>query len=279
MKSKRASSPITTSAISSLASASGRTLFDAQDGQTIEESGQGLVPASRSPQPGRGKERQTSGISGQRGSVSSRSAALTRSLANKLAEEAGRLGSTMFALTWIEQTTSRGYLVCRLAASARRISERGCSSWPTPMSTDDQRGQRSRDGKRGASPVELMAGWRSPRMNDYKGGVTGESGSQRDPANYFLADQVSMLTPWATPKASDGSGGRTTMTDGGGNAHLDIQARSTASGETPNGSPVEMGRRGQLNPELPRWLMGLPREWDDCAATATPSSRRSQKRS
>src|SRR5690606_28095840 len=30
---------------------------------------------------------------------------------------------------------------------------------------------------------------------------------------------------WATPKASDGTGGRTTATEGGGNVHLDRQAR------------------------------------------------------
>lgn len=34
---------------------------------------------------------------------------------------------------------------------------------------------------------------------------------------------------WATPKASDGQGGRTTETKGGGNAHIDRQARAWAT--------------------------------------------------
>jgi hypothetical protein len=46
-----------------------------------------------------------------------------------------------------------------------------------------------------------------------------------------------------------------------------------ASGPLPTGSPAATGSIGQLNPAHSRWLMGYPREWDDCAVTAMQSSR------
>lgn len=53
--------------------------------------------------------------------------------------------------------------------------------------------------------------------------------------------------------------------------------RLTSSGETRTGSFAEMPSGGQLNPAHSRWIMGYPPEWDACAVTAMPSSRKSRK--
>jgi hypothetical protein len=88
-----------------------------------------------------------------------------------------------------------------------------------------------------------LAGWRSPRSNDWKGGVTGAKGSKRAATDYFLPDQVNQLIP----------------------------------GAMPGGLPVSTEKRGALNPALSRWLMGFPPEHLSCAPTATRSSRKSPR--
>jgi hypothetical protein len=57
---------------------------------------------------------------------------------------------------------------------------------------------------------------------------------------------------------------------------LDVAAQ-LAFGRTVIGSPAATVKPGQLNPAHSRWLMGLPPEWDVCAPTVMPSSRKSRK--
>lgn len=173
------------------------------------------------------------------------------------------------------------------------------AAWPTPTAALADKGVRSEAGaiieaSRAKGPdlaaVCALAGWNTPTVVDAKGrDYVYPSGNHDKP--YLTLPGEAKLASWATPKATDGEGGRTTATTGGGNAHLDREARLTASGPTPSGSTAATGSGGQLNPAHSRWLMGLPSAWDQAApsrasrgkgsseGTATPSSRKSRRRS
>jgi len=90
-------------------------------------------------------------------------------------------------------------------------------------------------------------------------------------------------THWPTPIKSDarGSAGAEPrkMAELPNLVKLTGPTRLTATGQIQIGSTAEMTNGGQLDPAHSRWLMGLPTEWDDCAATVTLSSHRKRKRS
>lgn len=176
------------------------------------------------------------------------------------------------------------------------------SGWTTPQAHDTSgrsATQKSIHGtKHGCACLVLdsqKAGWPTTRSSDGEKAVRTAAGADAEtrrkggPQDVCAAAQ---LSGWPTPKALDCTSnverpearlkreGRSTPSNLPTAADMALgPARLTATGEMLTGSFAGMESGGQLNPAHSRWLMGLPAVWDDCAPTATPSSRRSRKNS
>jgi len=233
------------SAIFSPALVSGRMPCDKQAGLMTDPCSPVRFPANLSLPLDGVEVSPTSATCGRRCSGSSASAALSRSLANRLRTLS--TGSTLYRLTWKERATASGRLIPALRASVPRTSGNGCGGWPTPTGEDHKSDgplttQRVEDALAKGIPlprptqrlrnIVLLAGWPTPQASDSKGISTRSEGKRRPLRDEDLPTQTVLLM---------------------------------ASGPPPTGSPAETGKPGQLNPSMSRWLMGLPPEWDLCA--------------
>ena len=110
---------------------------DKPDGPMIAQCGQEAAPASRSVVQEREKGLTTKDISGPNSTVLSASAALQYALESRLRQKTDLLGSILYKLTWKVRTTPSGRLIPALRASVRRTSDKGCTGWPTPTTSDE----------------------------------------------------------------------------------------------------------------------------------------------
>ena len=105
---------------------------------------------------------------------------------------------------------------------------------------------------------------------------------------------------WPTPRANEGTGDKIPPGRQGGLAlkqavHLwptptsrdhkdgsfcaNVETNGLLGRTVWNGPSEQTEKPGALNPAFVSWLMGFPLEWDACAPTATPSSRKSRQKS
>jgi hypothetical protein len=166
------------------------------------------------------------------------------------------------------------------------------AGWPTPMAgTPAQNGNNEAGNNDSSRKTVALAAWPTPVVNDTTGSKYAYSQGNHDKKVLKLpgaADQAG----WQTPRARGDAGGDRYLSGDTKNLEDQIRynlmenpalpphgpARLTATGEMLTGSSAGMESGGQLNPAHSRWLMGYPPEWDDCAVTAMPSSRKSQPR-
>jgi hypothetical protein len=120
--------------------------------------------------------------------------------------------------------------------------------------------------------VELVeaAPWITPQAHDTT--VRGNTNADHHYAPHDLSNQALTVetASWSTPRANKW---------GFPDAYGSHEKPLPISGPTSNGSPAATARRGQLNPDFSRWLMGYATGHLSCAPTATPSSRKSRRNS
>jgi len=206
-------------AISSPASAAGRSRFVVPDGHLTDLFGPVPVLANLSARQAKALGLLTSGTSGRTSTTSSvrtetgaasRSAALQSFLESRLRARTQTLGSTLYALTWKPWVTPSQRSRSRLRASVRRTSEIAITGWATPTAALAEKGVRTFEGglleaMRNHGPdlaaQACLAGWVTPTTRDWKdtpGMVAQRDGKDR---NDQLPRQA-YLCGWPTPTAN-----------------------------------------------------------------------------
>lgn len=270
-------SPATTSATSSPGSASGPSPCDGPGGPTTGLSGPGRAPASPSARQAAEVGLLTTDTCGPRGSGSSRSDALSRSLASRLDLLPACYGSTLYRLVWKDWVTPSGRWMSRLRASAPRTSGSASGGWVSPKAGDYRPGHLSRAYRhQDLYDQSKLAGWPTPTKGNADGSQIGKTLS-----SICRLELTAQMAGWATPASRDyrTPNHQTYAERGGGpkGEQLQNQAAHLIPGASLNGSTASTGSAGLLNPEFSRWLQGIPATWPACAPTATRSTRSSRR--
>ena len=121
--------------------------------------------------------------------------------------------------------------------------------------------------------VAQLAGWTTPQAME-PDAQERPSRAATGRTTEYLGRQVLGVGGWGTPTYRDDK-------DSQGRANVSAKGYLARQvfGMTSPLSPAPTEKRGALNPELPRWLLGFPAMWSSYAPTATRSARRSRRSS
>ena len=172
------------STISLPASADGPMPCAWQDGQTIDQSGPGVAPASPFPLPDNAGPGPTPDTCGQTSSASSASAVLQSSLENRLRARTDVNGSPEYVLTWKAWPMRLGPPICALRAQARHTLGNGCIGWPTLIKRDGATLLRARRAPNatGSEPMAWVGGLVTGIVTENRAGLKMEVSVGLNPA-------------------------------------------------------------------------------------------------
>ena len=198
----------TPSVTSSPGSESGATPCGAPDGPTSGPSGPPALPAQVSAQQAKASGLATLATSGQKWNDSPASIDLQSSLESRLLQRLDTAGSTLFKLTWRRSITPLGRRYLERAASVRRTSGNGFTSWQSPVAKTSAGGAT-------VDPEKVLARVLGPHSNDLedfaqlaswstpKGKDAESAGMRHSRGTADTLTAQSSLSAWASPKTRD----------------------------------------------------------------------------
>lgn len=176
-----------------------------------------------------------------------------------------RAGSKSSSKTLPRSGTMRSGALSERPMLARRITEIGCSFWPTPDASVSTGYNQSASPRAAVRPAlaRLAKVWMTPRTSDgTKGGVNQVTGGK--PA---LSAQAVRLWPTTTAHDAKDTGAPTEFLRKSPGL-LATSLSSRLAPMTTDGSP-SLPKDRTLNPRFVEWLMGWPIGWTDCDSQVT----------